>query len=156
MQTIQHDIPGKGEDKPLQQRTGNTYMLFILLSQKILTNILSVWITCKVCHHTWFANLNPEHKKSGKIHLRIDFRNLNPSQNQKNYPVPSSEPMLHTVPETMVFSSLEGLLECHQVLVAEPDGLALVHEKIGSHTYHLQSLDERIDNLPINGQVIKH
>lgn len=28
---IQHEIPGKGGDKPLQQRPGNTYMLFSLL-----------------------------------------------------------------------------------------------------------------------------
>ncbi len=109
------------------------------------------WITCKVRHHIWFSNVNSARKKSRKICLRIDFKNLNPSQSKNNYPVPSSEAMLHIVPETVVLSSLEGLLECHQVLVAELGGPALVHEKLGSHTYHLQSLDGRIDNLPIKG-----
>jgi len=87
MRAIQHEIPSKGEDKPLQQGTRNTYMLFALLSLKRLTNILSVWITCKVHHHTWFSNLNLARKKSGKIHLHIDFRNLNCSQNKNNYPM---------------------------------------------------------------------
>jgi len=64
--------------------------------------------------------------------------------------------MLHTVLEIVVLSSLEGLLECHQAPIAKPGGPALVHEKIGSHTYHSKSLDGRIDNLPIKGQVLKH
>jgi len=64
--------------------------------------------------------------------------------------------MLHAVPITVVLSSLEGLLECHQVLVAETGGLALVYEKLGPHTYHLKSLDRRIDNLPANDQDPKH
>jgi len=135
----------------LQQRTSNTYMLFALLSLKILTNILNVWITCKVCHHTLFSNLNPARKKSGKIHLRINFKNLNPSRNKKNYPVPSFEPMLHTIPKTMVLFSLEGLLECHQIPVAEPRGLALVYERLSPHTYNFQSLGRTIDNLHANG-----
>lgn len=112
-------------------------MLFVLLLPKILINILSVWITCKYRHHTWFSNSNISRNKSRKIHLLIDFRNFNPSRNKNNYPVPSSEPMLHTVLETVVLSSLEGLLECHQVPVEEPSGSTLVHKKLGSHTYHL-------------------
>lgn len=30
-----------------------------------------------------------------------------------------------------------------------------IHEKHGHHTYHLQYLDGRIENLPINGQDLK-
>ena len=30
-------------------------------------------------------------------------------------------------------------------------GSYTIHEKLGPHTYHLQSLDGRIDNLPVNG-----
>lgn len=102
-----------------------------------MTNILDVWITCKFLHHTWFSKLNSTHKKSEKIRLCIDFKNVNCSQNKRNYPVPSSKPMLHA-PETVVFSSLKGLLEFHQVPIAEPNGLTLVHEKLGPHTYHLK------------------
>ena len=86
MREIQHEIPGKGKDNPLQQRTSNTYMLFALLSPNKLTNILSGWFTCKVCHHTWFSNLNPPHNKYGNIHLRIDFINLNSSWTKKITP----------------------------------------------------------------------
>ena len=31
-----------------------------------------------------------------------------------------------------------------------------VQEKLGPHTYHLQSLNGRVDNLPINSQDLKH
>jgi len=31
-----------------------------------------------------------------------------------------------------------------------------IHEKLGPHTYHLQSLDEKIENLPINEKDLKH
>lgn len=64
--------------------------------------------------------------------------------------------MLHNVPKTVVFSSLKGFLECYQVPVEEPGGLALVYKKLGSHTYHLQSLDGRTENLLVNGQDLKH
>jgi len=138
MRAIQHRIPGKGEDKPLRKRPGNTHMLFTLLIQEKLTNILDDWITCKVRHHTCFSNLNFAHKTFGKILLCIDLRNLNCSQNKNNYLMPSSEPMLHTVPEAVVLSSLKGLLECYQVPVVESGGLALVYEKLHPHTYHLQ------------------
>lgn len=30
-----------------------------------------------------------------------------------------------------------------------------VHEKLGQHTYRLQSLDGRIESLPVNGQDLK-
>lgn len=121
-----------------------------------MTNILDAWITCKFCHHIWFSNLNYAHKKFRKICLCIDFRNLNYSRNKNDYPVPSSKPILHAVLEAVVLSSHKGLFECHQVLVAKPGGLELVHKKLGPRTYHLQSLDERIDNLPVNGQDLKH
>lgn len=34
-------------------------------------------------------------------------------------------------------------------------GPYMVHKKLFQHTYHLQSLDGRIDNLPINGHDLK-
>lgn len=68
----------------------------------------------------------------------------------------SSEPILYSVPERVVLPSLEGLLECHQVLVAELGGPALVPQKLGPHTYHLQSLGRRMENLLPNGQDLKH
>lgn len=95
-------------------------MLFELLIQKKLNNILDDWITCKFRHHTWVSNLNSTCNKSGEYHLCIDFMNLNRSQNKNNYPMPSSEPMLHAISEVVVSSSLEGILEYHQVPVAEP------------------------------------
>jgi len=31
----------------------------------------------------------------------------------------------------------------------------IIHDKLGHHTYHIQSLDKRIDPLPVNGQDLK-
>lgn len=70
--------------------------------------------------------------------------------------MPSSEPMLHAVYEVVVSSSLKGLLEYHQVLVAEPGSLIQVYKKLGPHTYHLPSLDERIEKIHVNDQDVKH
>eukprot|EP00253_Pinus_taeda_P004335 PITA_04335 len=35
-------------------------------------------------------------------------------------------------------------------------GPYIVHEKLGQYTYRLQSLDEKIDSLPVNDQGLKH
>lgn len=64
--------------------------------------------------------------------------------------------MFHAISEAVVSSSLEGLSEYHQVLVAELGGIILVHEKLGTHKCRLQSLDGRVENLPTNDQNLKH
>lgn len=130
-------------------------MSFEILIHKKLTEILDVWITYKVCYHTWVSNLSSARKKFGEIHLCIDFRNLNRSQNLKKLPRSIIRSMLHVVSEVVVSSSLKGLLEYHQVLVAELGRLILVYEKLATHTHCLQSLDGRVDNPPINGQDLK-
>jgi len=70
--------------------------------------------------------------------------------------VPSSKPMIHAVSEAGMLSSPKGLLGYHQVSVVEPHSMILVHDNIGPHTHRLQSLDGRIDNLPVNDQDLKH
>ena len=47
--------------------------------------------------------------------------------------MPSCEPILHVVSKVVVSSPIKGILEHHQVLVGEPGGLILVHDKLGTH-----------------------
>lgn len=64
--------------------------------------------------------------------------------------MPSSKTILYALSEAVVSSSLKGISEYHQVLIAEPNIHILVREKLGPHTRCLQSLNGRVDNLPVN------
>jgi hypothetical protein len=45
--------------------------------QKELKKLLDAKIIFQVRHSSWVANLVPVKKKSGEIHLCVDFHNLN-------------------------------------------------------------------------------
>jgi hypothetical protein len=65
-----------------------------VLCIKELKNILDAKIIFQVRHSAWVANLVPMRKKSGEIHLCVDFRNLNRASEKDNYPVPPMEQLL--------------------------------------------------------------
>lgn len=150
---IQHGISSKEGAKPLPQKLGKINMSHEPIIEKELTKLLDVRITYKIRHHTWVSLLSYVHNKFMEIHLCIDFINLNRSWNKKNYPVPSLESMLHVVSEEIMFYSPKGLSGYHQVPVVELDSLILIHEKFDPHMYHLQSLDGKIENIPINTKI---
>jgi hypothetical protein len=88
-----------------------------------LKKLLDAKIIFQVRHSTWVANLVPVRKKSGEIHLCVDFRNLNRASEKDNYPVPSMEQLLQTVSGSEIFSLLDGFSGYNQVLVSEEDHL---------------------------------
>jgi hypothetical protein len=55
------------------------------LMQKELKKLLDAKIIFQVRHLAWVANLVPVKKKSGEIHLCVDFRNLNKASEKDNY-----------------------------------------------------------------------
>ena len=69
------------------------------------------------------SNLVPIRKKSNKIHLCVEFRNLNKASEKDNYLVPPMEQILQAVLGSEMFSLLDGFSGYDQVLVAEPDKL---------------------------------
>jgi hypothetical protein len=69
----------------------------------------------------WISNLVLTRKKTGKIRLYIDFRNLNKLSLKDNYPLPKMDHILQRVVISSRISLLDGFSSYNQVLVHPED-----------------------------------
>jgi hypothetical protein len=74
---IQYTIPLKSGVKPFQKKLRKYHASLEPLMYQELKKLLDAKIIFQVRHSAWVSNLAPVRKKSGEIHLWVDFRNLN-------------------------------------------------------------------------------
>jgi hypothetical protein len=67
------------------------------------------------------ANLVPVRKKSEKIRLCVDFKNLNRSSRKDNYPLPNMEHILQKVTGASRISMIDGFSRYNQISVMPED-----------------------------------
>jgi hypothetical protein len=91
------------------------------LIQKELQDLLEAKIIAPIGHSTWLYNIVVVRKKIGEIRLCIDFRNLNVSFENSNYPLPNIEHLLQRITWSTMMSFLDGFLGYNQVWVNEDD-----------------------------------
>lgn len=60
-------------------------------------------------------------KKTGEIHLCVDFRDLNKVSIKDNYPLPNMEMLLQQVTGSALMSMLDEFSGYNQVIIAEKD-----------------------------------
>jgi hypothetical protein len=120
---IQHTISLKLGVKPFQQKLQKYHPSLEPLMCQELKKLLAATIIFQVRHSAWVENLVPTKKKSGEIHLCVNFRNLNRASEKDNYPVPPMEKLLQTVSSSEMFSLLDDFSGYNQVLVSEEDRL---------------------------------
>jgi hypothetical protein len=88
-----------------------------------LKKLLDAKIIFQVRHSTWVANLVLVRKKSGEIHLCVDFRNLNRALEKYNYPISPMEQLLQNFSGSKIFSLLDGFSGYNQLLFLKEDHL---------------------------------
>jgi hypothetical protein len=86
-------------------------------------------------HSEWLSNPVIVRKKSGEIHLCVDFRDLNKASIKDNYPFPNMEMLLQQVIGSTLMSMLDGFSGYNQVLVAEEDRLKMLSSHHGRHMH---------------------
>jgi len=72
-------------------------------------------------HSEWLSNPIIVRKKSGEIHLSVDFRDLHKENIKDNYPLPNMDMLLQQVTGSSLMSMLDGFSRYNQVSVAEED-----------------------------------
>jgi hypothetical protein len=85
---IEHKIPLKAGSKPFRQKTRQFNPMPMSIIEKELKQMLDARIIVPLRYSDWMVNLVPVRKKSGEIHLCVDFRNLNKCSLKDNYPYP--------------------------------------------------------------------
>ena len=118
---IQHTIPLKEDAKPFQQKLRHTNPKLAPLIQKELQKLLSTNIIAPTRHSTWVSNLLVLRKKTCKIRLCVDFRNLNVSYEKDNYLFPYMEHLSQRITRFPMMSLLDGFLGYNQMSVNKDD-----------------------------------
>jgi hypothetical protein len=91
---IQHRIPLKEGVKPFRQKLRHVNPLLLPVIEKEVKKLLDAKIIVPLRYSEWVANLVPVQKKSGEIHLCVDFQNLNCVSLKDNYPLPKMDHIL--------------------------------------------------------------
>jgi hypothetical protein len=76
--------------------------------EKELKRMLDNKIIVPLRYSNWLTNLVPARKKSGEIHLCVDFINLNKCSLKDNYPLPKMDHILQRVVGAHRISLLDG------------------------------------------------
>jgi len=94
---IQHRIPIKEDQKPFRQKLRRINPKLLPLIEKEIKKMYDAKIIVPLRFSKWVSNLVPTRKKTGKIRLCIDFRNLNKVSLKDNYPLPKMDHLLQRV-----------------------------------------------------------
>ena len=106
---IQHKIPLKENQKPFKQKLHRINLVQLPLVKKEIRKMYNVGIIVPVRYSDWVSNLVSTRKKTGKIRLCIDFRNLNKASLKDNYPLPKMDHILQRVVGSKRIYLLDGL-----------------------------------------------
>jgi len=118
---IQHTIPIKPNKKPFRQKLRRINPKLLPSIEKEVNRLYKSGIIVPIRFSDWISNLVPVRKKTGEIHLCIDFRNLNKVSLKDNYPLPKMDHILQRVVGASRMSLLNGYSGYNQILVHEDD-----------------------------------
>ncbi len=118
---IQHTIPIKSNQKPFRQKLRRINPKLLPSIEKEINRLYKSGIIVPIRFSDGISNLVPVRKKTGEIHLCIDFRNLNKVSLKDNYPLPKMDHILQRVVGASRMSLLDGYSGYNQILVHEDD-----------------------------------
>lgn len=105
---IEHRLPIKEGFKPYKQPPRRMSCEVNLKVKDELEHILKVGFIRPTRYVEWLANIVPVPKKSGKVRIYIDFRNLNFASIKDEYPMPIAYLLLDGAAKHNVLSFMDG------------------------------------------------
>lgn len=118
---IQHTIPFKENQRPFRQKFRRINPILFPSIEKEIKRMYEAKIITPIIFSDWVSNLVPTRKKTGKIRLCVDLRNLNEVSLKDNYPLPKMDHILHRVVGSTIISLLVGFSDYNQILVHPDD-----------------------------------
>ncbi|XP_050365493.1 uncharacterized protein LOC126784029 [Argentina anserina] len=89
--------------------------------KKEVQNMFQAGIIQPAKYSQWLSNIVPVRKKNGKIHVCVDYRNLNVETPKDVYPMPVADMLVDAVVGHELLSFMDGTAGYHQIPVYEPD-----------------------------------
>ena len=69
----------------------------------------------------WVANIVPMPKKDGKVHMCVDYRDLNRASPKDNFPLPHIDALVDNTAKHSLFSFMDRFLGYNQIRMVPKD-----------------------------------
>ena len=69
----------------------------------------------------WVANIVPVLKKDGKVHMCVDYRDLNKARTKDDFPLSRIDMLVGNIAKFNVFSFMDGFSDYNQIKMAPED-----------------------------------
>ena len=118
---VVHRLPMKEDYPPAKQkvRRMRPYM-----SEKIKAEVMKQFDACFLAvtsYPQWVANVVPVLKKDGKVHMCVDYRDLNRESPKDDFPLPHIDVLVDNTAQHKIFSFMDGFSGYNQIKMAPED-----------------------------------
>ena len=118
---VVHRIPIKPECPPMQQAFQRMKSEIILKIKEEVEKQLKASFLTAIAYSNWVANTIPVPKKDRKVHMCIDYRDLNRANPKDNFPLPHINTLIDNTATNMFFSFMDGFSSYNQIKMAKED-----------------------------------
>ena len=118
---VMHRIPVKPECPPVWQALQRMKSEILLKIKEEVEKQLKFGFLIAIAYSDWVANIVPVPKKDGKVHMCIDYRDLNRASPKDNFPLLHIDTLINNTATNMFFSFMDGFLDYNQIKIAEKD-----------------------------------
>jgi hypothetical protein len=106
---VEHRLPIKSGFRPYKQGAQNFKPEIVERVKEEVDQLLHAVFIQPCCYAHWVSNIVPVEKNTGKIWMRVDFRNLNRATLKDEYPMPVADLLIDSASGNKVISFLDGM-----------------------------------------------
>ena len=150
---VEHRLVLKPDVKPVKQKLRKMDPRIEQQVKEGLEDLLKAGFIRPIDYPDWLANIVVVPKKSGKVRICIDFRDLNKATPKDDYPLPSIDLLIDSTAGHAMFSFMDGYSGYNQIKLAARDQSKLPLLRLGAlSAIQLCLLGSRMLEQHINGQ----
>ncbi|KAH9327185.1 hypothetical protein KI387_007363 [Taxus chinensis] len=116
-----HNLVTKSDAKPVKQKSRPMKPKVALMVKKEVIKILQVGFIKPVDYSQWVSNIVPVLKKNGKIHICIDFQDINKACPKDDFLLPSIDVIVDATTGFELLSLMDGFSGYNQIKISEQD-----------------------------------
>ncbi|KAH9320379.1 hypothetical protein KI387_043975 [Taxus chinensis] len=116
-----HNLVTKSNAKPIKQKSRPMKPKVALIVKEEVIKLLQVGFIKPVDYSQWVSNIVPVLKKNGKIHICIDFRDINKACPKDDFPLPSIDVIVDATTRFEILSLMDGFSGYNQIRISEQD-----------------------------------
>ncbi|KAH9316964.1 hypothetical protein KI387_018733, partial [Taxus chinensis] len=116
-----HNLVTKLDAKLVKQKPRPMKPKVALMVKEEVMKLLQVGFIKPVDYSQWVSNIVPILKKNGKIHICIDFRDINKACPKDDFPLPSIDVIVDATARFEILSLMDGFSGYNQIRISKQD-----------------------------------